>query len=103
MFKLLCSNIKCFVFFQSIYVFSADDIDTKKEETQAQTVLTKFNSVLSEISNNVIGISVKPKVQEMLRIWRETNFGDYISEKRVFKGQNYKYYEEIFDNVLKKM
>lgn len=83
-------------------VFLIDDVDVKEEETIAQSVLGKSKYMLSEI-NRTNDSSVKRRIMEMLRIWSETNFGDYVSEKRVFNSRSYKYYEKMFDDIRKKM
>lgn len=78
--------------------FYLDEIEMlKKEENKARSDMKTFSCIIAENGGGRLN-SVQSKLKELIKIWRETDFGNFVSEKRLYKGESYKHYEQLLDD-----
>ncbi|RZC43088.1 spindle pole body protein pcp1-like [Asbolus verrucosus] len=75
--------------------YSAEELS--RGEEYIEPVIKTLNSLINSSSVKQV-LSAPDRMKEVADLWEEMPLKDFISDKRLVEGHNYKFYEKMFDN-----
>lgn len=76
--------------------------DYKNQEAYLSDMLGKISLLTEKIENSRLE-RYENVIKELVSIWRDTPFGNYISSERLYNDKNFQYYAKLFDSYYNKL
>lgn len=80
--------------------------DTEEElknlDSYEKPIVEELNSIINSDTLNKIQ-NIHDSIQESVNIWKEMHFKKYISSERVVNGNNYEYYDKLYQEFYEQL